>query len=123
MLLALFEFCRLSGGEVNDKSGNSRRMQAAQDRNQQDKKREIEARLQQAIKDAAKATFIFARLGETRMNDKERIPVFLKIVNGKTLCVCHAYNKGCKLNCERDTVTRERYEGWQKTLYRNKYGR
>ena len=57
------------------------------------------------------------------MQTTEQIPVYLKIVNGKTRCVCHAQQKGCRENCERDTVTREKYEGWKKTLYRDRFGR
>ena len=57
------------------------------------------------------------------MEDKERIPVFLKIKNGKTVCVCHADDKGCNANCQRDVVTRDKFDGWKKTLYRDRYGR
>ena len=57
------------------------------------------------------------------MEDKEKIPVFLKIINGKTVCVCHACQKGCRQNCQRDTVTRDKFDGWKDTLYRNRYGR
>lgn len=57
------------------------------------------------------------------MEDTEKIPVFLKIVNGKTVCICHARDKGCKQNCQRDTVSRDKFDGWKSTLYRNKYGR
>lgn len=57
------------------------------------------------------------------MEETEKIPVYLKIINGKTLCVCHAYDKGCERACQRDTVTRDKYDGWKKTLYRDRYGR
>lgn len=57
------------------------------------------------------------------MEDSEKIPVFIKIVDGKTVCICHAYDKGCKEKCQRDTVTRDKFDGWKKTLYRDRYGR
>ena len=57
------------------------------------------------------------------MEDTEKIPVFLKIINGKTVCVCHAGQKGCRDHCQRDTVTRDKFDGWKDTLYRNRFGR
>lgn len=57
------------------------------------------------------------------MEKTEIIPVFLKIIQGKTVCVCHAWKKGCKQNCQRDTVSRDKFDGWKDTLYRNRYGR
>jgi len=57
------------------------------------------------------------------MEDTEKIPVFLKIINGKTVCICHAKDKGCKQNCQRDIVSRDKFDGWKNTLYRNRYGR
>ena len=57
------------------------------------------------------------------MEETEKIPVYLKIINGKTVCICHAKDKGCKHNCQRDVVTRDKFDGWKETLYRNKFGR
>ena len=57
------------------------------------------------------------------MEDTEKIPVYLKIINGKTVCICHAKDKGCKQNCQRDIVSRDKFEGWKNTLYRDRYGR
>ena len=57
------------------------------------------------------------------MEDKEKIPVFVKTVNGKTVCICHQHEKGCREYCEKDTVTRDKFEGWQRQLYRDRYGR
>ena len=57
------------------------------------------------------------------MEQTEKIPVFLRIINGKTVCVCHAKDKGCDRNCQRDMVTRDKFNGWKNTLYRDRYGR
>ena len=57
------------------------------------------------------------------MNDTEKIPVFIRIEKGKTICVCHAAKKKCSRPCERDTVTRDKFEGWRATMKRDKFGR
>lgn len=58
------------------------------------------------------------------MHTRERIPVWIDIRNGKTVCICHAGYKGCgSRHCARDTVTRDRFEDWQKTMQRNRYGK
>lgn len=57
------------------------------------------------------------------MKDTEKIPVFIRIENGKTVCVCHATRKKCARPCERDTVTRDKFEGWKATMKRDQYGR
>ena len=57
------------------------------------------------------------------MQTVERIPVYIDYKNGKTVCICHAGMKGCgRRSCVRDTVTRDKFEDWQKTMKRNKYG-
>ena len=56
------------------------------------------------------------------MKDTERIPVYIRIVNGKTVCVCHASHPMCDGRCERDMVTRDKFRGWQTTMHRNRYG-
>lgn len=56
------------------------------------------------------------------MTDSEKIPVFIRIVHGKTICVCHADRKGCSRNCERDVVSRDKFRGWQAAMRRNRYG-
>lgn len=58
------------------------------------------------------------------MTGIEKIPVYIRIENGKTVCVCHAAKKGCpkKDSCARDLVTRDLYRGWQQTMKRNRYG-
>ncbi len=57
------------------------------------------------------------------MKTKERIAVYMRIIRGRTACVCKADNKRCKLPCERGTVTRDLYEDWQSTFKRNRYGK
>lgn len=57
------------------------------------------------------------------MKTTEKIPVFIRIEKGKTVCICHAGSKGCKRNCPRDTVTRDKFDKWQETMCRDKYGR
>lgn len=56
------------------------------------------------------------------MNDTEKIPVYVRIKDGKTICVCHASHPRCDGQCERDMVTRDRFRGWQSTMRRNRYG-
>ncbi|MBQ8616312.1 MAG: hypothetical protein IJ418_02245 [Clostridia bacterium] len=56
------------------------------------------------------------------MKETEKIPVFVRVVKGKTVCICHAGAKGCGKNCMRDTVTRDRYDQWEQTMRRNRYG-
>lgn len=56
------------------------------------------------------------------MKDTERIPVYIRIVNGKTVCVCHASHPRCDGKCELDMVTRDIFRGWQATMHRNRYG-
>ncbi len=56
------------------------------------------------------------------MTDTEKIPVYIRIKNGKTICICHAGGKGCDRRCDRDVVTREIFRGWQNTMKRNRYG-
>ncbi len=56
------------------------------------------------------------------MKDTEKIPVYVRIIDGKTICVCHASHPRCDRMCERDLVTRDRFRGWQATMRRNQYG-
>ena len=53
----------------------------------------------------------------------ERIKVYANIVDGRTVCICHAGKKGCGNNCTREIVTRDKYYGWEKTFRRNRYGK
>lgn len=56
------------------------------------------------------------------MKEKENIPVYVKVINGKTMCICL---KGCNRSryCERDVVQRDIFRGWRETIKRDKYGR
>jgi hypothetical protein len=53
----------------------------------------------------------------------ERIPVYVRIRKGKTVCICHAGMKGCDRNCAQDKVTRDKFDQWEKTFHRNRYGK
>lgn len=57
------------------------------------------------------------------MQTTEKIPVYVDIVKGVTVCVCHAECKGCDRACERDWVTRDKFRQWQSTMKRDKYGK
>lgn len=57
------------------------------------------------------------------MNSTEKIPVFIKTIQGKTVCICHADAKKCKDPCERDFVIRDKFDGWQETMMRDPFGR
>lgn len=57
------------------------------------------------------------------MKEYEKIPVYIRIVNGKTVCICHAGRKLCNKNCERDEVTRDKFAEWEKIMKRDRYGR
>ena len=56
------------------------------------------------------------------MKEKEVIPVRIKIINGRTVCICM---RGCDRpeHCEHDVVERDRFRGWQQTMKRDRYGR
>lgn len=60
--------------------------------------------------------------GIIAMREKEKIPVRVKIINGKTVCICM---KGCNRQqyCEADYVERDRFRGWESTMKRDKYGK
>lgn len=57
------------------------------------------------------------------MEITEKIPVYMKIVKGKTVCICHAASKKCKGNCTRDFVSRDKFSDSKGTMKRNRYGR
>lgn len=56
------------------------------------------------------------------METAEKIRVYVRIVQGRTVCICRASSKRCELPCEKTIVTRDRYEGWQQTMRRDRYG-
>lgn len=57
------------------------------------------------------------------MQEKEKIPVWAQIVNGKTVCICLRGHKACQKPCEKDVVTRDRFAGWQHIMDRDRFGR
>ena len=57
------------------------------------------------------------------METREKIPVYINIQRGKTKCICHANAKGCGRNCPRDTVERDKFFEWEKTMKRDRYGK
>ena len=57
------------------------------------------------------------------MRETEKIPVFIKTIKGKTVCICHAEAKGCGKECARDTVTRDKFYAWKSTMQRDRYGK
>ena len=57
------------------------------------------------------------------MQEHEKIPVWVRIVDGKTVCICHRGHKGCEKPCDKDVVTRDKFAGWQSTMCRDRFGR
>ena len=57
------------------------------------------------------------------MQETEKIPVYIDIVKGKTVCICHVSRKRCKKSCPRDAVERDKFAEWEKTMKRNRYGK
>ena len=57
------------------------------------------------------------------MQEQEQIPVWVRIVKGKTVCICCRGRKRCKKQCEKDTVLRDKFAGWQDIMLRDRFGR
>lgn len=57
------------------------------------------------------------------MKEKEKIKVFVDIVNGQTACICRRNRKGCGKPCTPDVVERDRFADWKSTFRRNRYGK
>ena len=57
------------------------------------------------------------------MEEVEKIPVYIRIEKGRTVCVCHRGRKGCSRKCEADTVTRDKFDGWRSIMERDRYGK
>ena len=57
------------------------------------------------------------------METKEKISVFIDIVHGKTVCICAASAKGCRKQCQRDIVERDKFRDLDKVMRRNRYGK
>lgn len=53
---------------------------------------------------------------------KERIKVYIKIVNGKTVCICTRGRKGCREKCDKDIVERDPCRDWEDDFHRDIYG-
>lgn len=53
----------------------------------------------------------------------ERIKVFTKYENGRTVCMCVRDRKKCNGDCTKETVYRDRYAGWQSCFRQDKYGK
>ena len=54
---------------------------------------------------------------------KEKIKVYIRYQNGKTVCICCRNKKGCNKDCDPDVVERDRFNGWEDTFQRNRYGK
>ena len=57
------------------------------------------------------------------MEETESIPVYVDIRNGKTVCICHRSRKGCGKNCEKDSVSRDKFADWKKLMKRDRFGK
>ena len=57
------------------------------------------------------------------MEKKEFIKVYIDIRDGRTVCVCHKNRKKCKKPCQEDVLERDKFYGWGKTMWRDKYGK
>lgn len=58
------------------------------------------------------------------MKGIEKIPVYIRIEKGITVCVCHAAKRcGHSRGCHRDTLLRDRYAGWRNTMRKDRYGK
>jgi len=57
------------------------------------------------------------------VEEKEKIKVYVDLQNGKCVCICLKSKKGCDKNCSSDTVTRDRFAGWKRTMLRDRFGR
>ena len=57
------------------------------------------------------------------MQEKEKIKVFINYKDGKVFCICKRSRKKCKKKCSPEVVERDRFYGWQNTLYQDRYGK
>lgn len=57
------------------------------------------------------------------MERKEKIKVFVDVENGKTVCICQRDMKGCNKRCEPDVVERNKFDEWESTFHRDRYGK
>jgi len=56
------------------------------------------------------------------MKTTETIPVYIRIENGKTVCICKRSQKKCTRKCDTDEVIRDKFLGWEATMKRNRFG-
>ena len=63
--------------------------------------------------------------GVVCIKEQELIPVFILYGReGNAVCICHIDRRGCSnRKCQQDVVIRDKYRGWLRTLYRDKYGK
>lgn len=58
------------------------------------------------------------------MKNKERIKVFARIENGRTVCICKRDRKRCgRKDCSPEVVERDRFAEWEDTFHRDRYGK
>ena len=57
------------------------------------------------------------------MKEVEKIKVYIRIVDGQTVCLCHRSKKLCNRNCEKDIVSRDKFADWEKTFKRDRFGK
>lgn len=53
----------------------------------------------------------------------ERIKVYIRTEQGRTVCICLQACKRCGKDCEEDEVERDKYRNWEQTFKRNRYGK
>lgn len=56
------------------------------------------------------------------MEKIEYIKVYIKVKNGKTVCICKYTDKKCNEPCDVDIVMRDRFLDWQSTFQQDRYG-
>lgn len=56
------------------------------------------------------------------MEAEEKIKVWVKVENGKVVCICKRPEKRCGKHCEAEVVIRDRFQGWEGIFRRDRYG-
>lgn len=57
------------------------------------------------------------------MRQSVRLKVCIHTDQGRVVCMCLKAHKRCKKDCATDTVTWDRYDGWQGTMKRGRFGK
>lgn len=57
------------------------------------------------------------------MIEVETIAVYMRTIKGETVCICPANGKKCGRPCAAGKVKRDKFEGWESTMRRNRYGK